>query len=366
MEMTLSELGSEFWLDEDTPVELPEDIVIPKWLQDPNTSSLLLLSGRTAIDFILSDIEKERSIHSVYMPSYCCNSMLVPFLKRGVEIRYYDVVYDSQVGIKLNIDVNVVCDILFVLDYFGFITNALDLVAYFESKGSIIIEDNTHSIFTKKSINKFVHYSFVSLRKWFEILSGAVVFKHTDFLDKKVLHAPLYVSLKHDAMKLKYRYLMNIGRVEKNTFLSLFSRFNQNLSSDYCNYGIDTLSSYILNNININHVKEIRKENAFFLYRKLSEIRCVEPIFKDITEDICPLFVPVLVRNGLRDKLVSFLRSRQIYCPIHWSASSDVRLNNDTNILYNNELSLLCDQRYNLDQMGTILSALIEFDNKIF
>ena len=40
------------------------------------------------------------------MPSYCCGSMLAPFLKRGIGIQYYDVVYDSQFGIKPRIDEN--------------------------------------------------------------------------------------------------------------------------------------------------------------------------------------------------------------------------------------------------------------------
>lgn len=366
MKINLSELGSEYWLDENISIRLSDDIITPNWLQCSSMSSLLLFSGRTAIDFILSDIEKERVIQNAYMPSYCCGSMLAPFLKRGIGIQYYDVVYDSQFGIKPRIDENVDCDILFILDYFGFIISDSNLLKYFKNKGSIVVEDRTHSIFSKSSISEFVHYSFASLRKWFGVLSGAIIYKQGDLGDKEVLCAPSYVSLKYDAMKLKCNYLKNIGCVDKSRYLSLFSQFNQNLYSDYCNYSIDILSSHILNAIDINHLKERRRENAFFLYEGLSEIRCIKPIFKNVKEDVCPLFLPVLVENGLRDNLVSFLKLYQIYCPIHWQISDVVKLNDNTRYLYENELSLLCDQRYGIEQMRTILSALKKFDSKIY
>ena len=40
-----------------------------------------LMSGRTAIDYIIQNIEDTKKI--VYMPEYCCNSMVQPFFDNG-------------------------------------------------------------------------------------------------------------------------------------------------------------------------------------------------------------------------------------------------------------------------------------------
>ena len=53
---------------------------------------------------------------------------------------------------------------------------------------------------------------------------------------------------------------------------------------------------------------------------------------------------------------------RDRYCPVHWQISDVIKLNDNTRYLYENDLSLLCDQRYGIEQMRTILSALKEFE----
>ena len=366
MRTKINEIGSEYWLDSNITNELLGSIVVPNWLQKTGKYVKLLLSGRTAIDFILSDIKQNHPIRSVYMPSYCCDSMLDPFLKYNIKIQFYDVLYDPHLGIKMCIDENMCCDIVFILSYFGYTTNDSNIVKHFKEKGSIIIEDCTHSIFNNSSISKLAHYSFASLRKWLGILSGAIIYKHCNFYSGEIQSAPSYVSLKYNAMKLKSMYLNSEVNVDKKLFLSLFNQFNIQLSCDYSNYSIDSYSNYILNNTDITSIKQQRRENASFLHKNLLEIKCVSPIFKRLAVDICPLFVPVLVKDGFRDQLVSFLRTNQIYCPIHWPMSIHLNPNKAMSYLYNHELSLLCDQRYNLDHMNTILSILRDFDNKYF
>ena len=75
----MREIGSEFWMERELAV-LSHD-----------KDGIYVLSGRTAIDLIIQDILKTRKIRNVYMPAWCCDSMLVPFVARGIDIKFYDI-----------------------------------------------------------------------------------------------------------------------------------------------------------------------------------------------------------------------------------------------------------------------------------
>ena len=76
-------------------------------------------------------------------------------------------------------------------------------------------------------------------------------------------------------------------------------------------------------------------------------------------ENDCPLFVPILVEN--RNELRKYLISKNIYCPVHWPISSLHKLSDEERYIYDHEISLVCDQRYNLEDMDYICECIKEF-----
>ena len=102
------EIGSHFWAAEtgDRPFE-------------PLADAALVLSGRTALDYIIRDIRTKREVRRACLPSYCCASMIEPFIRNGVEVAFYDVVYEDC---RLRYDLGDVpsCEIGLVMQYFGF------------------------------------------------------------------------------------------------------------------------------------------------------------------------------------------------------------------------------------------------------
>ena len=70
------------------------------------------------------------------------------------------------------------------------------------------------------------------------------------------------------------------------------------------------------------------------------------------------MFVPILVDPHIRDDLRSYLINRQIYCPVHWPKSSYHGMCNE---LYDMELSLVCDQRYNFADMDRMVHAIMDY-----
>ncbi len=78
-------------------------------------------------------------------------------------------------------------------------------------------------------------------------------------------------------------------------------------------------------------------------------------------ETDCPLFVPVRVPEGQRDALRRYLIEREIYCPVHWPVSGYHRLTEEEQSFYDEELSLVCDQRYGREDMERIIETVRSF-----
>jgi len=81
------EIGSEFW---DMPIAGNKNTLFVE-------SAQWFLSGRSALTAIIRIIKKNnKDIHTVAMPSWCCASMVVPFLREGIKVHYYPVYYEDR------------------------------------------------------------------------------------------------------------------------------------------------------------------------------------------------------------------------------------------------------------------------------
>ena len=88
----LSEIGSNFWLN-------PNELIINKPIGSPERFGCIgndyvwLSTGRSAIRFVIEAIEYSKpSIKKVaVLPSFTCDTVFEPFLKKGYEVYYYPV-----------------------------------------------------------------------------------------------------------------------------------------------------------------------------------------------------------------------------------------------------------------------------------
>ncbi len=335
------EIGSEFWLEEYKKLN-------NNYVQKQN--EILLMSGRTAIDFAIEILQKK--IEKVYMPSYCCDSMLVPFLDKKIEIEFYDVIFENG-RIMYNIDLNKECDLFFGMNYFGFSSCNMDnYIDYFHNRGITIIEDGTHSFLSERKYNKKSDIVIASLRKWFPIISGSVlIVNNQNLIDKmkengKALVENLeYTKIKEEAMYEKEKYIHKKEQIEKNVFLDKFKNANEILKQHYKNYKIDEKSKEILENLDIDDIKAIRRKNAKIIYDFLKKQKEYKYLSEIDYEKDCPLFIPIFMDEEKRSKLRSNLIQNNIYLPIHWPIPKEIQKAEQTKI-YKMELSLICDQRY--------------------
>ena len=75
----------------------------------------------------------------------------------------------------------------------------------------------------------------------------------------------------------------------------------------------------------------------------------------------CPLFVPVLIDREKRAAVRQRLTDAAVYCPIHWPRPE----NGGSSVLYDTELSMICDQRYTPADMQRIIQILSEAEGEI-
>lgn len=339
----MKEIGSEFW----EQLEMKKTYL--ERAEPENTVNLL--SGRTALDFIIRDIKASLTFRNVMLPSYCCESMIEPFVRNGITVHFYKLDYQTLV-----FPVQKDFDAILILDYFGYEDKKLEeIVKWTKTAGKIVIYDATHKINGHPAIMKYLNYSFCSYRKWF-YCNYANVTKYTGVfrIQKPKVYHEKYCALRNQAADLKTSYMQNCN-TDKTLFLKLYDEAEIMLENDYIGY----LGKPIMTNLD--EIIEIRRENAKFLIRELKSIPEIRLWKKTIGVNDAPLFMPIFMEFEVRNTLKKYLIKNNIYCPIHWPISNLHKIDNRENNVYFEELSLVCDQRYGIDDMDREVKVVKDF-----
>lgn len=333
-----NEIGSEFW---DVPTSDKENLLFPE-------STQWFLSGRSALQAIIRELHDYRTVS---MPSWCCDSMVKPFVDAGIEVRFYPVYFQDRLIQEINLD----SDILFVMDYFGYTSEVADMKEY----DGCIIRDVTHSIFS--SIYRDSDFYFGSLRKWCGVWTGGYAWaedRHRIVMDHDDDQG--YTASRERAMQLKERYIngyseKDVNPIENKGYLKYYEAAEECLE----NVGIAPAAERdvsLAHTLHIDFVRERRRANAKILMEAFSDYL----IFTEMKDTDCPMFVPILVPGGKRDELRRHLINNEIYCPVHWPVGKYHKFfltDGWSDSIYENELSLVCDQRYTEKDMERIVNT---------
>ena len=330
------EIGSEFW---DIPLLTNNsfnDLSNVNWY----------ISGRAALFAIISDIKKNNKVTTAALPSWCCDSMIKPFLENGIQVVFYSVFYENG-NLCRKLDNIQSADVLLVMDYFGFsrFNN--------EDFSGVKICDITHSVFSKKQ--QKADYYFGSLRKWAGFYTGGFAYKKGG----KIIEPPTnenlsYTKLRKTAMEQKENYIS--GKSNLKDYLSVFSNAEEMLET--CKTEAATERDIKLSTcLNVDFIRNTRRKNAEFLLKNLK----AEFVFNRLEDTDCPLFVPIILPTEKRDALRKHLVENQIYCPVHWPITPLHNLSEKEKMLYNGTVSIVCDQRYTIGDMERISKKINNF-----
>ena len=337
--MMKREIGSEFW---DVPLTTQKTRLFPRDIQ-------WFISGTAALEWILEDIAEKKPIVKAAVPSWCCSCMISPFLKRGIEVVFYPVIINENGILTCDYSETEGCDTTISISYFGY-TSQINI----GSPEGIIIEDLTHSLFS--SVSRSADYYFGSLRKWAGFYTGGYAWKsgawNRPMLSMDSPHS--YIALRKGAMEKKSRYIS--GETDSKEYLKEYEQAEEFLDACAILPGYEPDTERVLS-LDISLIKTSRRKNAKVLLEELQSYA----IFKELREEDCPLFVPVLLPHEQRNALKNYLISKHIYCPVHWPVSRIHCLNEKTGKIYREELSIVCDQRYDENDMKEILTEIKHF-----
>lgn len=352
-----SEIGSEFWINNSNIPKKSNEL--PSWLENFGHVTLTT-SGRGALSLLLEQVNP--SLRRVLLPAYICESVILPFEKAGFELSYYNV--DKQFtpdDIELIKSANI--GIFLHMGYFGYQTNAIlaEIVSELKSKSVIVIEDVTHTLFSNHNliVNDFV---FGSIRKWFGIPSGGFMASDKNMNYELPNDSSDFIDLRVRSLNEKFEYIISRNISKKARYLSGFKAAEQILDEDVKAFKIDEISENLIQGLDDELLQNRRRTNYEALINGLDDLSGIEVIFSKLENNMTPFFFPIYIKNN-RNELRRYLTKQDIYCPVHWPISKQLKghMSNGTKEIYNSILSIPCDQRYLVEDMTRVTDEIRKF-----
>lgn len=295
-------------------------------------------SGRCALYAVLKDIEYLFGESGVLLPDYLCDSITNTVVDAGWTYSFYHIGKDFHIDIDSIGPITTDNKVILLIDYFG-MTDLTDDITSIKSRfpNAIIIADCVQAFY---SMGKYeADYSFTSFRKWFPCPDGAMVIK-------KNKEGMAEIDL-NDSSWWEYKYAGNILKeyscfVSDTIALELLDKGEELLDKSYL-WPWNDESKRLFHGIDKAEVQKKRKQNAQYLHEQLMTLN-IEHYY---SEEGTPLFLPIIVEN--RDQVRRAFFADGIFTPKHWPVNS-FEINGE-NEIYDKELSLICDQRYDLEDM---------------
>ena len=304
--------------------------------------------GRTCLYAILTSLQKD--ISCILLPDYLCYSVAEVPLRINMPITHYHISSDflpdfEDIRKKANENTGKLGILL--ISYFGMVdlNRSIQSIRQ-EYPDMIIIVDDVQNYF---GFGKHIDfdYCFTSYRKWFEVPDGADILQKNDDLKLECCYHgdPEYASYKVAGNLLKN----NTEMIGDSISLEMLEKGEKMMDESYL-YSCSEIGRSLYQRIDTRLAAEKRKSNAEHLHKGLQRLN-IEHLFDPSR---IPLFIPIIHKN--RDQIRKVLFADNVFPPVHWPVMNVAAQGN--NELYNVELSLICDQRYDVEDMDRILRGI--------
>lgn len=319
-----------------------------------------LMSGRCAIYYALQDLMLTDQKRVAYLPAYTCETVIGAFEKAGYSIYYYEVdkhftpIFDHTLIPKISV--------LSLCGYYGFCSYDREFVARCAENKVCIMEDITHSAFSKDGIDPLCDYVVGSFRKWIGVPAGGIAIKTKDCFTLPMQPVEeTHLAMRIQAMEMKEKALAagqpDVVQVASDLFwdaeLMLRQIFDANQS--------DERSIEIIKHYPFEEMISRRRRNYQYLLSHQKPTEEIRPAFLVLTVEACPSHFTVLAKE--RDRLQNFLKDQGISATVYWPVPPSVDLKDypQAQYIYDHVLSIPCDQRYDFEDMERICMALSQF-----
>lgn len=360
--MACDEVGGNYCLS-NTQIELFRSTLrSPSCVYGEWNDVVFTSSARSATRLTIESLNLQGK--TILLPNFTCYAVTNTFIESGCICEFYKVKKDLSIDLE---DVMRQIDIahpqvIYLCSLFGFDTNLSikPYVSIIKSKGILIIEDITHSVFSnRKHIGDII---LCSLRKWLEIPDGGFVcglkINSNNFYQSSEEQSVI-VSNFIKASLYKNQYLKNSDDELKKIFLPLYYKNNEFFDNQKDIYKMSCYSYTIFKSCNIDSMIRKRRENYEYLQYKIHN-PMVKFVFDKLPNDVCPLYFEIYLKNGLRNMVQEELIQEKLYCPIIWPTPPIIEKKYSTQDIchHNDILSLVIDQRYDFSDMERIVNCI--------
>lgn len=309
-------------------------------------------SGRNAAKLLNKILPKGK----ILLPSYICQSVIDVY-EQDYTIAYYQIERDFSINLQdleNNIDNDVV--IIYLMHYFGRLQNdkvLQKLSKLRERYHCIIIEDTTHSIFT--CANTIGDFCVCSLRKWFPISDGGVLYSRDRLQDLCEIQLPQNMAYKKiSAMILKYSQI-HYNVPCNDIYRMIFRQDEERLEQEKEIFAISRMSKLLLDCFSVTKLIVDRKKNLKYLWDNLEGYGL--EMFVDDELYYTPFTLPVYCDN--RDVFREYLIENNVFCAVHWPVEDKLlKRNNILGEMVGRIISLPLDQRYDENHMRYMVDII--------
>ncbi|MBQ9334569.1 MAG: hypothetical protein IJS12_09575 [Lachnospiraceae bacterium] len=388
----MREIGSEYYMESaDGDTDLTD--ILSGAAHDAGDGIRFLRCGRDALGFIADEIAG----HSVgisrtlFIPALCCDSMVLPFSKRGWNIEYYRLNPDLSADtehlsglIDRNAD-TAPAPVVLVMNYYG-ITEVDSVKSFLRDRypDPVIIEDVTHQVFSPSRYMEDgarTDYVIGSIRKWMGVPDGSFVIGPTDMADVPSSNESAFTRLRRQALLEKKDYVFSDDHSQtlKDHFRGLFGEAEDSLEDGLHPGPMSDAAREVLGSVDLSDICAHRTEN----FTVLRECMSSDPLHGEMYEILnphaavpdCPFMLPIVMhidriressrtaagQSITRDRFENKLAARGVYAPVLWPIDAQAaEVCEISRRFAQNMLAFYIDHRYDADDMRYVAEVFGE------
>ncbi len=294
-------------------------------------------SGRSSLRLFLRS--RDNKTKKYLLPNFLCQIIEDVFIEENIDYKFYNIF--ENLTIDIDYIKNQEFDVLYIINYFGQITNLSNL----DLDNTILLEDNVFLYNFNNHHNAKNWYAFNSFRKISAHPDGSMV-KTTLFnIDKTLIQdiSSPFAKVKIQAKHIKYDYkYLNLHT--EDDYLSKFEKAEQLIDEQKDIYKISSNSIRLLLESN-NHTQIVQQKRFEKLY-KILQSYCLNTNSKYYS------FFTMSIPN--RDKFRNKLKENRIFLPIHWPQSTQ------KNSLYDSIISIPLFENYSDSEFEFMIQKIKE------
>lgn len=303
--------------------------------------STLTHRGREAVWRALSALRLNRGDH-VLVPSYHCGSEVDVLVKAGLKIELYQVdergaVIEEDLLSRLGPDVRMI----YITHMFGWPQSISHVRKAARELGCLILEDCALSLFSfdgDSPIGSNADAAVFSFPKSLAVPDGGALVLSRPFASDvgQLRNAPRSRVLRrtlgllrsyfestrwgHAILPKRHRKKKTtsvVANVEKTTLEQrpdIPSKYYFDSATADC--GISRISQRILSKIDPQEIFRRRRQNYLWMVENLAGIQGIEIWNHELKEGVCPLVMPILVKNSL--DVATYLEEKGVSCSAWW------------------------------------------------